>query len=133
MNILLVDDEIDVLDSLRRGLRLKDHEVFEARSAAQALDCLQQQNCPVELVITDYSMPVMNGIELLEAIRKIPSRLPVILMTGYTNEELVLEAGRHHCDGFLEKPFALARLLEEMERIDRHRVEKSRGLRPGGR
>ncbi|MEM5787304.1 MAG: hybrid sensor histidine kinase/response regulator [Syntrophobacteraceae bacterium] len=116
MNIIVVDDEIDQVETLRRGLRGKGHTVREAQSAQQALNQLQSAGRDIDLVITDYSMPVMNGVELLESIRNNYGDLPVILMTAYGQKDLVVKALHHRCDGFIEKPFTLGELTRVIER-----------------
>jgi signal transduction histidine kinase len=117
MNILIVDDEIDHIESLRRGLRQKGHSVLQADSASNALHILDDHGNDINLVITDYSMPGMDGIELLENVRKNFGNLPVIIMTAYGRKDLVIQALRKRCDGYIEKPFTLIQLTQEIERV----------------
>jgi two-component system response regulator FlrC len=118
MNVLVVDDEITQIEVLGRGLRSKGHKVLEALDADEALKRLTP-SCmnKIELVLSDYLMPRRNGIELLKMIRKNHRFLPVILMTAFGEKDLIIEALRNRCDGFIEKPFTLDQLIEEMERV----------------
>ncbi|MCP4691741.1 MAG: response regulator [Desulfobacterales bacterium] len=109
--VLIVDDEIVQIETLKRGLRTRGCRVLDALGGKQALAHLEQVD-EIDLVITDYAMPEMNGMELLEKIRKKNKTLPVIMMTAYGDKDLVVEAMRHRCDGFLDKPFTLQELLE---------------------
>ena len=104
MNILVVDDEAVMLDSIRIGLESYGYRIVEAHSAQQALDKLNNGNHDIDLVATDYLMPTMNGIDLLEAVRRSYPSLPVILMTAYAETDLVIEALKNHCDSFIDSP-----------------------------
>jgi len=70
----------------------------------------------VDMVITDYAMPEMNGLSLLKNIRKSDRKLPVIMMTAYGDKGIVIDALRNRCDSFIEKPFTLGQLMKETER-----------------
>jgi CheY-like chemotaxis protein len=118
MNILVVDDDALQLETLRRGLKNKGYQVLEALSGEEALRRFARSNMgKIDLVLSDYLMPGMNGIELVKKIRQHYSSLPVILMTAYGEKELVIEALRNRCDSFIEKPFTLDQLIQEIERV----------------
>ena len=116
MNILIVDDERAQLESLRRGLRSQHHTTMEADNATDALKILHSTP-PVDLVITDYAMPGMDGISLLEEIRKENCDLPVIMMTAFGDKQIVVRALREHCNGYIEKPFTLLQLMAEIQKV----------------
>jgi signal transduction histidine kinase len=126
MNLLVVDDEVRMLGTIRRGVASKGYRVFEALGAQQALDQLNHGGHGIDLVITDYLMPTMNGIDLLNAIRSTHPTLPVIIMTAYADTGLVIEAMKNHCDGFIEKPFNLDHLVAEIERIKQHQIQNTK-------
>ena len=117
MKILVVDDEIDQVESLKRGLRSKGHVVHEALSAQEALNRLHNNLSGIELVITDYSMPAMNGLDLVKTIRQYHADIPVIMMTALAERSVMAEAARAGCDGFLAKPFNLDELIWEIEKV----------------
>ena len=87
--ILAVDDDDLVLMNTAAMLAELGHHVFEARSASQALEILD--NTPVELVISDQAMPKMTGLQLAHAIRKRWPDLPVILATGYSEASVLAD------------------------------------------
>lgn len=128
MKILVVDDELDQLESLRRGLRSKGYSVLVALGVPQALDCLHEAGADIDLVLTDYAMPVMCGLELLEKIRARYGELPVIMMTAYGRKDLVIEALHHRCNGFIEKPFTLDGLVLEIEKAVSNSMESGNDL-----
>ena len=117
MNILVVDDEAEQLDSLRVGLKSRRFNVFEALNAEDALKRLNHGPEKIDIVITDYAMPGMNGMELLKKLREKNKTLPVILMTAYSKKDLVVDALRNSCNSFIEKPFSLDQLLKEIDRV----------------
>jgi len=118
MNILIVDNNAVWLETLKRGLNIGGHEVVEAMSANEALMNLSNPDTPaIDLVLTNYVMPEMNGIELLKEIRMNYGLLPVIIMTAYAENSLLIEAFRNHCNGFIEKSSTLDQLMQEIKRV----------------
>ena len=115
MNIMIVDDEEVQIETLRRGLRGRKFNVVGALNGDEAMKCLDDENTCIDLVITDYSMPGMNGIELLQKIREKDHFIPVIMMTAYGEKSLVIKAMRNSCDGFIEKPFTLEMLMRDID------------------
>ncbi|MDL1962793.1 MAG: response regulator [Deltaproteobacteria bacterium] len=122
MNILIVDNNIVWLQTLKRGLKIRGCEVMEAFGADEALKNLSNPDMPdIDLVLTDYLMSEMNGIELLKEIRMNYGSLPVILMTAYAEKSLLIEAFHNHCNGFIEKSSNLDQLMQEINIV----MEKS--------
>ena len=106
--VLLVDDDRMILQLLAKIVSSRGWEPILARSGRQALSSIDR----ADVVVTDFSMPGMDGLELLGAIRERDDALPVILATGHCSEhlfELAMHAGAHRC---LAKPFALAELTD---------------------
>jgi signal transduction histidine kinase len=130
MNVLIVDDEIVQIETLGRGLRTRGYGVCFALNGEDALEKLYDETRTIDMVITDYAMPEMNGLSLLKRIRKRDQSLPVIMMTAYADKALVIAALRNRCESFIEKPFTLDQLIREIERASVHRPEESdtRGL-----
>jgi CheY-like chemotaxis protein len=101
--VLLVDDDVNVLSALRRGLRREPIRVETAGNAREALDRLAGE--AVDLVISDQKMPGMKGIELLKTIRTRWPTTQRILLSGWTSEisEDQLDAAELFC--VLAKPW----------------------------
>lgn len=117
MNVLVVDNEIVQGESLRIGLSSRGYHVLQALSGHEALNLIENDAIGIDLVITDYAMPEINGIELLQNIRWRHGNLPVILMTADGQRNIVLDALRNQCNGFIDKPFTLDQLLYEIARV----------------
>ncbi|GIX07514.1 MAG: hypothetical protein KatS3mg115_1917 [Candidatus Poribacteria bacterium] len=114
--VLVVDDERTQLILLKRLLARAGYEVQTAEGAEEALQIVQTQ--PVSVVVTDIRMPGMSGRELLERLRELDPKLPVIIMTAYPQlrdaVELVAHGGAFY---YIEKPIEDIRVLtQEIER-----------------
>lgn len=115
--ILVVEDEPAVRSVVRRYLEGSGYRVYEAASAAEALQRIAE--CGLEhldLVMTDVIMPGLSGIELVERLRERRPDLPVVFMSGYAEEEM-LERGHRLEGSFLYKPFDHGDLMTVVARI----------------
>jgi CheY-like chemotaxis protein len=117
VNILIVDDEIDQLQSLRRGLKNRGYLVYEAQGSEEALIILEQNVGMIDLVLTDHYMPGMTGVELVGEIRSRFGWLPVIVMSAHASKGLALQIAESASDGFIGKPFTLNQLIAEVEKV----------------
>ncbi len=106
--ILVVDDDPELQNLVRAGLEAEGHTVLQALDPALGLDTLNSEF--FDLVITDFMMPKMNGVEFLERLRQRHPDLKCIMITGYGNTDVVVGALRKHVADFLSKPFTLAEL-----------------------
>ncbi len=112
--VLIVDDEIVQIESLIRGLRISGYKAEGTESGAEALKILDSS---FDLVVTDFEMPGMNGLELLKEIRNKFSKIPVILTSAFGDKDLVVDAMHKKCNGFLDKPFTLDVLIDEINKV----------------
>jgi CheY-like chemotaxis protein/two-component sensor histidine kinase len=108
--VLLVDDERMILDSTRAGLEALGLSVVTAGDGLEALDRLQEPGAKVDLVIMDLTMPRMDGHEAYARIRALRPGLPVILSSGYNEQESVRRLPDAGLAGFLQKPYTLKAL-----------------------
>lgn len=119
--VILVDDEEAVRVSTAQGLELVDFEVTSFARAERALECVRRGFEGV--LVSDIRMPQMDGLALLAAVREIDPDLPVILVTGHGDVPLAVKAMRAGAYDFLEKPFAVSRLTESVQRAtDKRRL-----------
>lgn len=120
--VLIVDDEEMVLTSLSTYLTLEtDYRVVTYTSAKEALDYVQ--NHPVDLVISDFLMPEMDGIAFLAKVRNVKPEVPRIILTGYADKENAIKAindvGLYQ---YIEKPWD----NDDLRLIVRNGIEKKR-------
>ena len=108
--IVLVEDEPDILIILHRLMSdlTGGYDIITVSGGAEAL--LQLTLRPVPLVITDYSMPGMDGLELAAAVKTASPTTRVVMMTAYATPELEYQARRQSVDYYLPKPFPLDHL-----------------------
>lgn len=89
---------------------------YEMVEAGDGLEALKKFNHEINLVILDIKLPSMSGLEVLKKIRK-KSRVPVLMMTAFSDEESQIMAFSNLADGFMEKPFSLPVLKARVEAL----------------
>ncbi len=121
--ILIVDDEINYTLILAAVLEDEGFETLTANSGTEAMATLAESD--VDLVLTDMKMPAMDGIDLLERIKKEDADLPVIMMTAHGTVEKAVEAMQKGAYNYILKPFDNERLvLYTNKAISMYRVVK---------
>src|SRR5665213_2357877 len=121
MRILVVDDEPQITRVLRTSLVSNGHEVTVAQDGAQAMELFLKVR--PELVVTDLSMPVMDGIQLTRAIRE-RSNVPVIVLSVRSQDSQKVAALDEGADDYITKPFSIQELLARV-RVQMRRVATS--------
>jgi len=114
LRILLADDQQDIRESLRLLLKNEGYETYAAASPAEALVAIEAREFDAVLMDLNYTRDTTSGregLDLLTAIQKVDSTLPVIVMTAWSSLELAVEAMRLGARDFLQKPWENARLL----------------------
>lgn len=101
--LLIVDDETDIRNSLARRYTFKGCTVDCAENGKKALEAMEEK--PYQVVISDIMMPIMDGVELLRQIRMEYPMTRVIMMTGYVTLQNGLSCLRHGADTVIFKPF----------------------------
>ncbi len=128
MRILLAEDEPTIAVTLADDLMDAGHEVIHAADTAAALTVLQQDQEPVEVVITDVRMPGEGGMLVLErSMERDPAR-PVLLITGYATVDHAVEAMRSGAVDYIQKPFrneAIVRRVETLARVQTLEAENA--------
>jgi excisionase family DNA binding protein len=102
--LLLVDDEPSSLDLLTRMLAAH-YAIVAATDATGALEMLRANAAAYDLLVSDLNMPGMDGLALIREVRLISSRLPIIIVTGFSSESSAIEAVNLGVAGYLVKPF----------------------------
>lgn len=108
-NILVIDDEQSIRNTLKEVLEYEKHTVDLAIDGMEALELFR--NNQYDIVLCDIKMPKMDGIEVLEKIFEISTEVPVIMISGHGNIDTAVEAIKKGAFDFLEKPLDLNRLL----------------------
>jgi len=113
--LLVVDDNPMLRDVEAQILRLQGYTVLEAENAAKALR-LAREAAAIHLLITDFSMPEVNGLELTRQFRAVHPKTPVLMVSGSLP---LIHHKAHGLDRFeiLEKPFEIKELLHKVRRL----------------
>lgn len=123
-HVVVIDDEAPVRNTVEQFLQIKKFEVHTAASGAQGIELVREFRPPI--VLTDVMMPQMSGIEVLKAIKGINPETIVVIMTGYSTENLVLEAFQYGASNYLKKPFdfkSFSEVLDQVVRIVRSKQQ----------
>ena len=115
--ILLVDDEDIVINAAKPMLEKLGYQVMAAESGQQAVDMVRQKGDGIDLVILDLIMPEMDGGATFDRIREIQPAMPVILASGYGMNEQVRGILQRGCNAFIQKPFNISMLSQNIRKI----------------
>jgi two-component system, chemotaxis family, chemotaxis protein CheY len=115
---LIVDDQSSIRQVLANSmLQLGFTTIAQRKDGKEAVEFLEQN--PTHLVISDFNMPVMDGLALLRAVRSNPKtqKLAFIILTSEASRDLVQEAVKAGVNNFLAKPYTVAKLREVLEKV----------------
>ena len=119
--ILIVDDEAEFVNTVRRHLRRKGFSTDSASDGKDACHKIQDavsSGLPFDLVITDDIMPNVGGIELLEWIKETHPGTSVIVVSGFGHTDMVMEAIRPEMDEYGQKPLTPQEMMQLIGNID---------------
>ena len=117
VRVLIVDDEPTILSTVAAMLRMENYAVSTACDGQEGLD--RARICQPDLIITDFNMPKLNGLELLSAVRREPAMaaVPVLMLSGNKVDAKSAHQGSPEAYDFLAKPFTRAQLLCMMQSL----------------
>jgi two-component system chemotaxis response regulator CheY len=118
IKVMVVDDQTSMRAMIRRALQdLGFKDVRDKAGAVEALSAIKSDR--VHLVISDFNMPEMDGLQFLEAVRTDPviGKTVFIMLTGSADKEIVQKAAALGVNNYVVKPFAPAALKEKIERV----------------
>jgi len=107
--ILVVDDNKDFADVFSDILKANDYKAESCYSGAQAIELLKDNN--FDIMFLDIRMPDMDGVQTLKKVKKLRPETMVIMMTGYSVDEMVHKALEEKASDIIYKPFEIAKVL----------------------
>lgn len=122
--ILLIDDDEGLTHFLTRFFKRKGYEVTSFLTGEDAIRTLAEDN--FDLILLDYKMPGLNGLEILKKIKEAQIKTPIIIMTAYGNTDTAIEAMKRGAYDYLSKPFErkeLSRIVSEALELNRRMKE----------
>ncbi|PXF60139.1 MAG: response regulator [Deltaproteobacteria bacterium] len=121
IKLLVVDDEVDFLNTLSQRLKSRDFQVTTASNGNQAI---QEATGEFDVAILDLKMPGMDGQELLKILKENHKFLEIIMLTGYASVESAVECTKLGAFGYLEKPYDLEKLMAVLRDAYETRLKK---------
>jgi len=113
MKILIVEDEIGIVQFLQQGLEEEGYEISSASDGAMGFELTQKEN--YDLILLDWMLPKMNGLELCKAIRLKDSITPIIFLTAKDTVQETIEGLKGGANDYIKKPFSFDELLERIK------------------
>lgn len=126
LKVLIVEDQSEARSMLRNMLlELGINQVFESSDGREALAFIDSAFDFVDLILCDWNMPKMNGVELLRQLRTVDPEVPFLMVTGRSDIDSVVEAKSSGVTAYISKPFS-PQQLEAKLRIIIHRMSQER-------
>lgn len=122
IRLLIVDDEIQFLESISQRLEMRGFDVTKATNGEEALKATK--NKQYDLALLDLKMPGMDGKEVLKILKEDHKYIEVIILTGHGSLESAVECTKLGAYGYLPKPYELDRLLETLKDAYETRMKK---------
>ena len=113
MNILIVEDEIGIANFLKQGLEEEGYTVFVANDWETGLELATNQK--MNMILLDWILPKMTGIEVCKAIRKVDSKTPIIFLTAKDTIQETIEGLNAGANDYIKKPFSFDELVERIK------------------
>jgi len=118
--VLVVEDDLGVRTVIGRTLARLGYEVLTADGGKEAVRLAQEHQGPIDLLLTDIMMPVMNGVEVAAEVTRSRPGITVFFMSGYADQELVQRGLLDQASHFLQKPFSPQELGQKVrDALDR--------------
>jgi DNA-binding NtrC family response regulator len=114
--VLLVEDHKDVMDFCASVLRENGYTVITAENCAQGLQAFEKESGSIRLALNDVGLPDGSGIELAHELCRRKPGLPVILASGYTDQESLWRSTHENRYDFLQKPYTVLALLQSLKK-----------------
>jgi DNA-binding NtrC family response regulator len=126
IKILVIDDEVDIRESMSRILERNGYSVLTAQDGEEGLKTVGEHD--IDIVLCDIAMPKMDGIEFLKKIRKFTLKTEVIIITGQSTVDRCVEAIEQNTCGYLIKPLKVEDILDNIRRAEKRVEEKKKML-----
>ena len=112
--VLIVDDEISIRTILGQMLKKSDFEAEVANDGVEALKKLKTS--PFDIVVSDINMPNMDGVALLKKIKETYPNIPVVFITAFGKDKIIIEAMKVGLADFIEKPFKMDAVISTINK-----------------
>ena len=118
--VIIAEDEPMATKLAQGALKLMGfRRIFHAPDGLKALKLLKELDGDVQLIVSDWNMPEINGLEFLKAVRKTFPNMRFVMLTGNANKDFVIAARKYGVDDYIAKPFTPDQLKQKIEAIFR--------------
>lgn len=122
-NVLYIEDNIDVQQQTTKMLSSFFKKIELANNGKEALELFKEAS--FNLIITDIKMPLVDGISLIESVRRIDKKIPIIVLSAHDDKEYFLKTINQGIDGYILKPYTLEQILQTLYNlIQKYDLEK---------
>lgn len=121
MHILIVEDEVGIVQFLQQGLEEEGYTITTASDGLMGFDYTQKTN--FDLILLDWMLPKMNGLEVCKAIRNKDSNTPIIFLTAKDTVQETIEGLKAGANDYIKKPFSFEELVERIKIHFRNQTE----------
>jgi YesN/AraC family two-component response regulator len=112
LKFLFVEDENDLMDIISETLQKLQVDFLTANNGEEGLAILKEHSNEIDIIVTDISMPVMNGLEMIKEVKSLYPDLEIIIMTAHTESKYMTEAKEYGVNDYLLKPFDFIKFIE---------------------
>lgn len=113
MKILIVEDEVGIADFLKQGLEEEGYTVLVAYDGETGLALALEQK--VNVILLDWMLPKMNGIDICKALRKVDNQTPILFLTAKDTVQETIEGLKAGANDYIKKPFSFDELIERIK------------------
>jgi len=115
VSILLVEDNERIRQEIAQLLRIFFRVVWTAKDGKEGLECYEDEK--PDFILSDIKMPLVDGISLVRSIRQKDFQTPIVLLSSYCDQSMLLDAANSGIDGYIVKPVVLEQLLETFTKL----------------
>lgn len=123
MKILVVEDEIGIANFLKQGLEEENYKVLVANDGEKGLELALESK--TDLILLDWMLPKITGLEVCKAIRKNDPKIPIIFLTAKDTIQETIEGLKEGANDYIKKPFSFEELLERIKIHFRNQLENN--------
>nr|WP_294786356.1 response regulator transcription factor [uncultured Flavobacterium sp.] len=122
MHILIVEDELGIVQFLKQGLQEEGYQVTTANDGSKGFELVQNQK--FDLILLDWMIPKINGLDLCKAIRVKDQQTPIIFLTAKDTVQETIEGLKAGANDYIKKPFSFEELVERIKVHFRNKIKK---------
>lgn len=126
INLLIVDDEEQFLESIKKRLEIRDFHVIAVNRGEKAIEAAREN--PIDIALVDLKMPGMDGDETLAALKKEHEWMEVVILTGHGSIDSAMQCAKNGAYSYLQKPCEIDTIVEVLTEAYKKRVMNKKNV-----